>query len=200
MLLDWGNWGDIDLWETLHLLVREFILSTSKASQETEDGKLFKNDFKSRKEMCKNLKKEVFLSPPVMYWIADHRLHEREIMMRAHQREDLKDKHRNTSEKRGEGFLDICKYNTNITHNVWMCVYCVSTKCVCLRKSQYGLENTSLQRMYKYWHKHIPPHPVCMCVMLQALKGLKLRIRNIHTTQNASVLIPESRKLSWDYF
>lgn len=130
MLLDWGNWGDIDLWETLHLLVREFILSTSKASQETEDGKLFKNDFKSRKEMCKNLKKEVFLSPPVMYWIADHRLHEREIMMRAHQREDLKDKHRNTSEKRGEGFLDICKYNTNITH-MYVCVSIVCPLSVC---------------------------------------------------------------------
>lgn len=125
MLLDWGNWGDIDLWETSHLLVREFILATSKASQETEEFQIIQNDFKSRKEMCKNMKKEVFLSPPVMHWIADQRLHEREIMMRAHQRDDLKDKHRSTSEKRGEGFLDIRKYNTNITHNVWMFVYIV---------------------------------------------------------------------------
>lgn len=154
VLLGRGNWADIDLWETNtywleHLfyqhqtrLRRRRMANYSKWFQEQEG-----NVQKHEKSSLSVSSSHVLNSSSAF--------HEREIMMRAHQRDDSKDKCRNSGEKRGGGFLDLWKHRQPDTTSGGLCV-----------STEWSLEHEPSAYVQVFTRPSSPCS--CVCVTLEA--------------------------------
>lgn len=128
-----------------------------------------------------------------MYWITDHRLHEREIMMRAHQRDDLKDKHQ---------WIDGCGILGNCKHTQWdqlraqiygcLCILYVQWVCVLEKKSN----TISVEYKPSMYVQVLTQTHSCVCVCVWDAWSLKkTQTGNKESTRYPKCIGSNSREL-----